>query len=585
MSLSAFRHVNIFTKLVISLLLVMIPIYSISLYMNQTAENNVRNELSQSVVSSVHFYASSFETEMQRLTRLIRELIFDDEFLKLRTIADAMDDYTRSRTILGVKNKLYLLKTSSPYVNDVKVYISSLDRGIFANSFDNHIPKDELKALEQSASKYGVPFTYWNGRLFLSEVYPPPVYHLNLSMALGVELSTEQLRRSLNQISQVKDSGAALVNLKQHWVVTDGKTGDAMTAALRGLISEPRFKGSKGGQGSVTVQGVKYLATFEYSKLLDTYLAVYVPEDQVLGPLSKYRALFWLLSLILSVLVLAFSYWIFRLIHQPLKRLVGSFRKVERGDLQVEIHHHNKDEFYYLYEQFNAMVRQLNLLIREVYEERIRSQQSELKQLQSQINPHFLYNSFFILQGLVRMNDNRSAETMLQHLGDYFKFITRTGTEHITLEQEISHARAYTDIQSMRFGGQIEVEWEAVPMPHAGLSVPRLVLQPIIENAYIHGLEDKSEGGRLSVQFAEHDEYLLVIVQDNGENLHDEDLWMLQEQLRSKRPAKEFTGILNVHRRLQLKYGDRFGLEVTRGKWGGLRVEMKLAIQEEDRHV
>ncbi|NOU71222.1 HAMP domain-containing protein [Paenibacillus sp. LMG 31458] len=585
LKLNAVRPFNIFSKLVIALLLVMIPIYGISLYMNQTAEENVHNELSQSVVSSVHFYLSSFEAEMQRLMRLNKELIFDDEFQKIRTISDAMDDYTRSQTILSVKNKLHLLKTSSSFVDDVKVYIPALDRGIFANSFDNHIPDDELGVLQKSLSQYGTPFTFWNNRLLLSEVYPLPIYHLETSIALGVVLSKEQIQHSLAQISQVKDSGASFINLKQNWIVTDGKSNEPILSALKEFVSEPRFKDKASGQESVTVRGVKYLFTFEYSKLLDTYLTVNVPEDQVLGPLGKYRTLFWLLSLMSTVVIIAFSYWIFRLIHQPLKRLITSFRKVEKGDLQVEIHHHHQDEFYYLYEQFNAMVRQLNLLIQEVYEERIRSQQSELKQLQSQINPHFLYNSFFILQGLVRMNDNLSAEKMMQHLGDYFQFITRTGTEMVTLEQEVSHAQSYMEIQSMRFFRQIEVDWGSVPELYKTMQVPRLFLQPIIENAYVHGLEDKAEGGRLIVQFAQNNDYLLIVVEDNGDNLHDDTLASLHNQLRSKQPVKESTAIFNVHRRLQLKYGEKYGLSVSRGILGGMRIELKLAYPKEDHDV
>ncbi|MDQ6417949.1 sensor histidine kinase [Paenibacillus sp. LHD-117] len=579
------RNFSIFTKLVASLLIVMLPIYGISFYMNQTAEENVHNEISKAVVSSVHFYVSSFETEMQRLMRLNKELIFDDDIQKMVTIAEAMDDYTRAQTILSIKNKLYLLKTSSPYVNDVRVYIPTLGRGIFASSFDNHIAEDELGALEKAGNRYNAPFTYWKNRLLLSEVYPPPFQNVDTTIALAVELSNEQLRHSLNQISQVKDSGAAFVNIEQNWIFSDGKTSGDIMAALQQLIAEPQFKDQTSGQGNLTVQGVDYIATFEYSKLLDTYLAVYVPKEEVLGPLAKYRTLLWLLSIISTAVLVLFAYWIFRLIHQPLKRLVISFRQVEKGNLKVEIHHQNKDEFHYLYEQFNAMVRQLNHLIREVYEERIRSQQSELKQLQSQINPHFLYNSFFILQGLVRMNDNATAETMMQYLGDYFKFITRTGTEHVTLEQEISHARAYTDIQSIRFYGNIEVEWGDVPQSYAKLQVPRIILQPLVENAYVHALEDKLEGGLLNIRFEERDGYLLIIVEDNGDKLRDDALMTIQEQLRGRKPIKEYTGLFNVHRRLQLKYGDHFGLHAARSVWGGLRVELKIPYQEEERHV
>lgn len=578
------RRFNILTKIVLSFLLMMVPVYVTSLYMNQSAEKNMQIELSQSVVSKVHFYLSSLETEMSRIIRLNKQYIFEDDFQKIRTIANEMDDFTRTQTILSVKNKLEILKTSSPYVENVKVYIPSLGRGIFANNFDNHIDEDELTALNHSANLDGYPFTYWNNHLFLSEMYPEHTHEMRFSILLAVVLSQEQLKRSLVQINTLDNSGAALINVRNKWVVSDGKS-DSIQSKLIGLITQPRFQNSVVGQGSLIIEGTSYLVTFEYSKLLDTYLTVYIPEGQILEPLSKFRSLFWLFSIISTFVILIFSYWIYRLIHQPLRRLVKAFREVEMGNLHVTVQHNNRDEFFYLYEQFNDMVRKLNILIQEVYEERIHSQHSELKQLQSQINPHFLYNSFFILQGLVRMNDTHSAERLIQHLGSYFQFITRSGLDDVSLENEVSHAYAYTEIQMVRFANQIQVEWDLLPEECKLMVVPRLILQPIIENAYQHGLEDKIKDGKLSVQFVKEKAYFLITVEDNGENMNTEDLLELQRQLQAVHQAKEATGMLNVHRRLQLKYGERYGLSISRGLMGGLRVDIKLPYREDNEHV
>lgn len=576
---------NILSKLIVSLLLVVTPIYGVSMYMNQSAEERLRSELSQSVASRLHFYVSSLETEMQRLMQLNQELIFDDEFQKIRTIAHAMDDFTRAQTILSVKSKLSLLKTSSPYVEEVMVFIPSLGRGIFANSFDNHIPPKELEALVQAPSKYGTPFTFWNDKLLLSKVYPEPIQMAELSIALGVELSRKQLQYSLEQLSNMNGAGAALVNLQQDWIFSD-KKNDSILPELKKVLEQPRVQDNDTGQDIMEVQGSRYLLTFEYSKVLDTYLTFYVPESELLGPLSKHRTFLWYLSILSFVVILLFSFWIYRLIHRPLKRLVISFRKVEKGDLNIEIHHQNKDEFNYLYGQFNAMARKLGLLIQEVYEERIHSQQSELKQLQSQINPHFLYNSLYILKGLVQMNDNRSAETMIEHLGQYFMFITKTGTGEVSLEQEFAHSKAYTEIQNMRFFNRIEVEWADIPEYFRYIQVPRLILQPIIENAYEHALEEKIGGGKLIVSIVQETEQVLcIVVEDNGDKLDEERLWKTNELLRKGEKTQESTGLFNVHRRLQIKYGESFGVSVSRGSLGGMRVELRMTIREGGSHV
>ncbi|RAP74764.1 sensor histidine kinase [Paenibacillus montanisoli] len=574
-----FKRLNagIFTKLILSFFIVIIPIFSISIYVIQSAEKNMREELSKSVVTNVHFYMSSFENEMARIIQINKELIFNEDFQKIRTIAADMDDYTRVQTILNVKDRLNLLKTSSLYVDNVKVYIPSMERGIFSNSYDNHIQPDELEALKMSG-KTGSRITYWKKGLFLSEMYPDPFQKLPLSIALGVDLSTKKLQDTLRQIVDLDGAGASFINVKQNWSFSDGKQ-DSVLPELRKFLNNPDINGKPSGQGSLSIKGMNYLITYEYSKLLDTYLVVYIPANEVLGPLDTYRKFLWLLSIISTIIIVAFSYWIFRLIHRPLKRLVTSFRKVEKGDLQVEIHHNYSDEFKYLYGQFNAMVSQLNKLIGEVYEERIRSQQAELKQLQSQINPHFLYNSFFMLQGLVRMRDAQTAERLIQHLGDYFKFITRTGNETVTLDQEVHHSKAYTEIQTLRFSRQISVEWEELPETLRRLPVPRLILQPIIENAYVHGLEDKVSDGILSIRFEEADGVLVIKVEDNGENISEAGLKDLRYRIQTHDLGKESTGILNVHRRLKLRYGEQYGLSVSRGTAGGVLVEMRLSTR------
>lgn len=574
---------GIFRKLLLSFLVVIIPIFSTSIYIIQSAETNMREQLSQSVVTNVHFYMSSIENEMARIIQINKELIFNEDFQKIRTIAADMDDYTRVQTILSVKDRLNLLKTSSLYVENVKVYIPSMKRGIFANSYDNHIPSDELNALELSG-RSGSKITYWKKGLFLSEVYPDPFQKLPLTIALGVDLSTKKLQDTLRQIVDIEGAGASFINVKQDWAFSDGKH-DQILPELKEFLINPTIKERPSDQGRLTMDGRSYLITYEYSKLLDTYLVVYIPTDEVLGPLDKYRKLLWLLSILSTLIIVAFSYWIFRLIHRPLKRLVTSFRKVEKGDLQVEIHHNYSDEFKYLYGQFNAMVSRLSTLIGEVYEERIRSQQAELKQLQSQINPHFLYNSFFILQGLVRMREIQTAERLIQHLGDYFKFITRTGNETVMLDQEVQHSKAYTEIQSLRFSRQIRVEWEELPERFCKLPVPRLILQPIIENAYVHGLEDKVSDGLLSIRFEEVNNDLLILVEDNGEIISEAGLDELRNRINAHVLGKESTGILNVHRRLKLRYGGQYGLTVSRGAEGGILVEMRLSAKGAEKVV
>lgn len=578
------KALTIYPKLVLSFLLMIIPIYLSSLFMNQSGHDVVKKQISASMASRVHFYLSSLETELARLRRLEMEYVSDDDLLSLGTAAARMNDFERSRTILSVKSKLYLLKSSSPFVENVKLYVPALGRSIMANNFDDTIPEAELSAMLEPRNMSSPVFGYQD-RLLLSGVYPDAIYvNRQPVLAIEIELSKAEIVRTLSSMANGEQGGAAWISADGSWNVASGLKAQALSE-LTGTIGTKRSdeRNAAPGQFTMKTDEGSYFVAHEYSSLLDSTLAVLVPAEKVMQPLNRHRDWIWLLSLIALVLVVSFSYWIHRLIHKPIQRLVVSFRKVEKGDLGVRVYHRNQDEFHYLYNQFNLMLGRIETLIGEVYEQQIRSQRSELKQLQSQINPHFFYNSFFILQGLVQMREHELADRMFRHLGSYFQFITRNGAETVTLEQEMKHAGSYVEIQKFRFSGTIEVEQEELPADWAQAEVPRLIVQPLIENAYLHGLENKTGDGRLRIGFREEpDGRLCIEIEDNGEELDDLRLERLRKSVSAADRAIETTGLLNIHRRLQLKFGPDCGLSLSRSALGGLKAELTIRKDKEE---
>ena len=163
------------------------------------------------------------------------------------------------------------------------------------------------------------------------------------------------------------------------------------------------------------------------------------------------------------------------------------------------------------------MVKELKTLIEQSYKQKILVQRAEMKQLQSQINPHFLYNSFFILNTMARTEDYENIEKFTEQLGRYFQFITRSAADEVPLEKEVEHARVYTEIQAMRYSNRIKAYFEELPEEFWGIVVPRLILQPIIENAFEHGLGMVKKNGILTVSFEKLQNGLHIIIENNGE--------------------------------------------------------------------
>lgn len=239
----------------------------------------------------------------------------------------------------------------------------------------------------------------------------------------------------------------------------------------------------------VNVEGIMYHVNQLHISTLGLSVATYLPEEIVTKPLSRFVQWAWIFAVTSFIAIAAYLYSSYKLIHMPLLLLVKRFKKMEGGVLDIPIIHHRKDEFGFLYSRFNHMIENLRQLIDRDFKMTMMMQRAELRQLQSQINPHFLYNSFFILNSLARTGDTERIEQFTNMLGEYFRFITRNGKDHVPLKEEVEHSRIYTEIQQLRFSRRIKVDFGQVPPEMEQIQVPRLIIQPIIENAYEHSLE------------------------------------------------------------------------------------------------
>lgn len=277
----------------------------------------------------------------------------------------------------------------------------------------------------------------------------------------------------------------------------------------------------------------------------------YVEESSVTGYITRSWGYMMICLVIMTGISAVFIPYTRRIVHKPLNKLVQAFEKVKEGNLEEHIYHGTNDEFAYLYQAFNDMEDRLRQLIDEVYVQKNLAQRAQLKQLQAQINPHFLYNSFFTLSRRIKRQDYENAEEFARHLGNYFKYLTRDGSDVIPLRQEVEHAQSYAAIQQARFASRVQVCFEELPKSCSGLLVPRLILQPLLENSFGHGLENKVSGGILSVRFQVERGCLHICVEDNGEEASDEDILRMRRSLEEQEPD-EVTGLVNIHRRLKM---------------------------------
>jgi len=566
---------SILKKIMAAFLAALLPLMAITWMINEKGAENIRSEISKSVLNTTRFYLDSLDKEGDRISRYLPNYVMDKDLMEIATTGTAMSYYDRARKILDIQKRLDLMKNSSPFIQEAKAYVPLIERTILSSQYETSIDRQEYEAMQQSIEHYEQPFVYWNDRLFITMQYPTSTVK-NPIYVVGVELSTSKIKETLMQISSTRGGQSVLFNLDRGWEVASGVDAE-LIEHMKSFALEKKNAASEEGYETLNYGGQRYLTVYKYSSLWNSYSITCIPEAKILGPLHMYRMWFWVACVLAVCILFFFSYFLLRFIYRPLMKLVHSFRRVQQNWLEPIVIDRGPDEFGYLYQAFNDTVRSLKTLIEENYEQQIRNQRSELKRLQSQINPHFLYNCFFVLCRLIKSeNQKEKAYQFCLHIGQYFQFITRNDEDEILLELEVKHSRTYVDMQSICYGDRIHIKFEGdVP----DIFVPRLILQPIIENAYKHALGNMIQHGELWVHSERKGDVFSLYVEDNGRNISDEDIERLQKRLRqSSKRMEETTGIMNVHRRIQLRYGEGYGITMSRSDLGGLKVRINLSV-------
>ncbi|WP_218163158.1 histidine kinase [Paenibacillus sp. BC26] len=571
--LASLKTPSIFIKLFLTFFLVITPLYLITLRINVKGSDGIRYEMSESTMARTDYFMNMLESEIGRISDSLPEYVVDQDLQKLSSIGDEISQYERIVLVNALQRRLYLMKYSSLYISAAKAYIPLIGRTVTQADFDEGINEPEFQALRKQNS--GGPIIYWNDRLFLSLAYPANVKRSPL-FVLGIELSTKQIQDMLYTVARPGQGNAVLINLKQHWEIGDQRN-KIEVEEIKSFLQSQQDKDVQSGLTTMSLNKKRTIVSYRFSPAINSYLVTFTPEAYMLGPLTTLKNWFWVMSSVSVIIILFFSYSINKVILRPMRKLIYAFNRTWDIHTYPILPDNRKDEFGNLYRGFNKMVERLRCLIQEVYEQEIRSQRSELKRLQSQINPHFLFNCFFVMSRLIKRVDTEQAYKFCMYMGNYFQIVTRDKTDEIPLELEINHARTYVDIQAVCLGDRIKVEFQIPEWIVNEGTVIRFVLQPIIENVYKHVFEHQEGDGNLWIHFEKNGDEIFMHVEDNGNGLGDSMIERLNGKITTEMDEIDSSiGIVNVHRRIQLRYGEDCGLTFARSRLGGLHVQIKL---------
>ncbi|MDC7232257.1 MAG: histidine kinase [Spirochaetales bacterium] len=292
----------------------------------------------------------------------------------------------------------------------------------------------------------------------------------------------------------------------------------------------------------------------------------------------KIRNLLWISVLLVMVLVVTVLGT--KKIMVPLQKLVHAMRSVGRGNFKAQVEIQTRDEIGVLSHSFNQMISYIDELIIMEYQAQLKMKDSELRALQSQINPHFLYNTLESIAMEAEVNGDTDVADMVSDLGNFFRYSVQNKSGFINIITEIEHIINYIAIQNVRFENRIRFSY-SISEELRTFSIVKLLLQPIIENSIVHGFKNKTDSLNINLKTELVGEEVSISITDNGKGMSRTELMALKESIcRADEDESNKIGLKNVQQRIQLIYGKEYKVHIKSSENSGTCIAFKIPVSQ-----
>lgn len=299
-------------------------------------------------------------------------------------------------------------------------------------------------------------------------------------------------------------------------------------------------------------------------------------REQLAGQLSRFVVLFLIVMAALVGTVMIIASLLVRSITKPMEELCEVTKQIAEGDFEVRVGITGNDEISDLAGSVNDMTKHLEIMVGQIKEDEKKMRNAELRLLQEQINPHFLYNALDTIVWLIEGGLNDKAVDMVVTLSNFFRLVLSHGRELITIRDEEKHVRSYLDIQRGRYHDimdyRIEIDEEIYPY-----QILKLTLQPLVENALYHGIKNTRIKGRILISGHLENGVIVLTVADNGAGMDEETLARLRKDIsRPCQKTEKGFGLANVNERIHMYFGSAYGMQIDSEEGEGTVVTLTI---------
>ena len=405
---------------------------------------------------------------------------------------------------------------------------------------------------------------------------------------IGVEqvsILTSQLRSVLEK-SDITTTGAVYLVNDAGAVISASGGGGGLLKTLSENGTLPQYDRKVRKWTAQTLAGESYLMNQQRLKLADWTLIALVPEKEINRQMTQIGSVILVLSLFAVAVVCTVSVVIARYYTHRLKLLTDMMHTVRGGDLNVGMEKPSNDEIGQLFRSFSHMTEELKELMQQQYKSGKAVKSAQLKALQAQINPHFLYNTLDLINWEAMDHGAPEIAEIAKSLARFYRISLNRGQQVVTIEQELRHVEAYVKIQNHHFDGAISLKTD-VPEELLPLGCINIILQPLVENSIMHGIAEIPyiQECNVSISALREEGDVVFTVEDDGMGMTEDQLKAL---LCADSSDSHGYGVKNIDSRLKLSYGDAYGLTYRSVVGHGTAVTIRIPAmtpEEMERHV
>ena len=497
-----------------------------------------------------------------------------DDMLYDQNICDYLDEPKHREVSQKIRQACYqsLRRVCKSNGKLQKVAIVSLSGTVYqydlnAGNIENdgkQMPLDEMfltaKQAGGSASWYVQPTNDGNAELYMVRM----IYNADDFKEMGMiilQVNREKLKNVYSDLSVEFMNGIQILSQNHERLI--GMTQDDMTADEMEWLSEQNAEWNY----SIDPKTRQMIAYMNIDKTPWQVVAKASLNELFSKEMEGFRSLFVLVMICTVLLLFGFSLLMAMDILEPIKQLVTSIQKFEQQNVHEEIKVDREDELGYLSRCFNKMSSEIDNLLNRVYKEQLTRKEAELKALQAQINPHFLFNTLESINWMAQLNNVPEIKDMVTSLSDLMEASIGKGSPMIPLSKELKYIDSYLVIMKYRYGERLSYE-SKVAQCALQQEVPKLILQPLIENAIYHGVDKVRKKCLIQLTVEKQGDEIYIEIKDNGKGIEPEEVRCMNEQFEEDRrdyfleKHSKGIGLANVNSRLKLFFGQKYGISI-----------------------